>query len=71
MFLVFDTFSNAPDFDQYGHVKVYSTEKAARRAVSRQNSAAAPAYPGEKFRRWAVAPVTLRLQYDQGRPVTL
>lgn len=71
MFIVFDTLRGTADFDQHGHVKIYATEIAARRAASRNNSAVAPAYPGERFRRWAVAPATIRFEYDQGRVVTL
>jgi len=64
MFLVFDKVKNQPDFDQYGHVKVYSTKAAAKRRAGSGNNACCP-----KLDRFAVAPVTLRLEYDQGRPV--
>lgn len=62
MFIVFDKVKNQPDVDQYGHVKVYSTEAAAKRRAGSENNACCP-----KLDRFAVAPVSLRFQYDQGK----
>jgi len=64
MYLVFDKLNNRPDFDQYGHLKVYATKAAAKRRAGSENNACCP-----KLNRFAVAPVTLRLEYAQGRPV--
>lgn len=66
MFLVFDKVKGGPMTDGFGHVKVYATEAAAKRRAGSENNACVP-----KIYRFAVAPVTLRFEYDQGRPIIL
>lgn len=68
MYIVIDTYSKnvrqPVAFDQYGHVKVYATEKAARRKANSDNNAVSP-----KMDRYEVGYVNLALEFDQGRVI--
>lgn len=63
MFAVFDTLENKLDADQYGHVKVYSTEKAARRRAQSHNTAVYP-----RMNRFGTIKVNLSPEIVWGKP---
>ena len=63
MYAVFDTYANKLDADQHGHLKVYATEKAARRRAQDFNRSVYP-----KLDRMAVIKVDVRPEIVWGKP---
>ena len=63
MWGIYDTYSNQLDVDQYDHLKLYSTEKAARRRAQSGNNSVYP-----KMDRYAIIRVTVTKDIVWGKP---
>ena len=63
MYALYDTYGNKLDYDQYGHLKLYGNEKAARRRAQSENNSVYP-----KMDRYAVIKVNPQMDIVWGKP---
>ena len=62
MFAVYDTYNSSLAYDRYDHLKLYATEKAARRRAQSDNNAVYP-----KMDRYAVVRVNVEPEVVWGK----